>query len=77
MRVKIQKWGNSAAVRVPATALRDAGVQIGQSLEIHVEEGRLVLVPAAESLADLLAQITPDNTHTLALDGAAVGNEVW
>lgn len=77
MRVEIQKWGNSAAVRVPAPALRDAGVQIGQSLELRVEAGRLVLEPAAENLEDLLARITPDNMHGLAFEDAAVGNEVW
>lgn len=77
MRVEIQKWGNSAAVRVPARALKDAGVHIGQSLELHVEEGRLVLKPAAESLEDLLARMTPENMHPLVLEGAAVGAEAW
>lgn len=77
MRVEIQKWGNSAAVRVPAQALRDACVHIGQSLELRVEAGRLVLEPAAESLDDLLARMTPENMHPLVLEEAAVGNETW
>lgn len=77
MRVEVQKWGNSAAVRVPAPALRDAGMQVGQSLELRVEGGKLVIEPATESLEDLLAQVTPENQHALVLEGRAVGAEVW
>ena len=77
MRVLVRKWGNSAAVRVPAPALKDAGLQIGQSLELRVENGRLVLEPAAESLEDLLDRITPENRHELNLEGLRTGNEAW
>ena len=77
MRVEVQKWGNSAAVRVPSTALKDAGLQVGQSLELRVEGGTLVMEPAAESLDDLLARMTPQNMHALQLEGPAVGAEVW
>lgn len=77
MRVEVQKWGNSAAVRVPALALKDAGIQVGQSLELRVEGGRLVMEPASESLEDLLAKVTPENRHGPALEGPAVGAEVW
>ena len=77
MRVEVQKWGNSAALRVPALALKDAGMQVGQSLELRVEGGRLVIEPAAESLEDLLAKMTPENQHGLALEGPAVGAEAW
>ncbi len=77
MRVEVQKWGNSAAVRVPALALKDAGMQVGQSLELRVEGGRLVIEPAAESLEDLLAKMTTENQHGLALEGPAVGAEAW
>ena len=77
MRVELAKWGNSAAVRVPSGALADAGMQIGQALELRAEAGRLVLEPARENLDDLLARITPENLHPLALDSDAVGGEVW
>lgn len=77
MRVEVQKWGNSAAVRLPAPALKDAGMQVGQSLELRVEGGRLVIEPATESLEDLLAKMTPENQHGLALEGPAVGAEAW
>jgi antitoxin MazE len=77
MKVEIAKWGNSAAVRVPAWALHDTGLQIGQSLELHAEGRRLILEPAADSLDDLLAQVTPQNRHALAFDDRLVGEEIW
>ena len=77
MRVEVSKWGNSAAVRVPAGALADMGWQIGQALELRAEAGRLVLEPAAENLEDLVVRITPQNCHALAFDGLAVGAEAW
>lgn len=75
MRVKVCKWGNSAAVRIPAPALRDAGLQIGRSLELRVEDGRLVLKLAVESLDALLAKVTPENRHDLELEGPVVEAE--
>lgn len=77
MKVELAKWGNSAAVRVPAGALQDTGWQIGQALELHMEGKRLVLELAAESLEDLVARITPENRHALAFDDPATGAEVW
>ncbi|MEY4564062.1 MAG: hypothetical protein RLZZ618_3339 [Pseudomonadota bacterium] len=77
MRVEILKWGNSAAVRVPAPVLREAGLQIGQSLELRVEDGRLLLEPADLNLDDLLARMTPENTQGLVFDGTATGSEAW
>jgi len=78
MRVELSKWGNSAAVRVPAGALADAGLHIGQALNLRAEGGRLVLEPAAESLEDLLSRITPQNCHALVFDeDRPVGAEVW
>jgi antitoxin MazE len=75
MRVDVCKWGNSAAVRIPAPALRDAGMRIGQSLELRVQDGRLVFEPAAESLDALLAKVTRENRHGLAVEVPPVGAE--
>ena len=77
MRVKVCRWGNSAAVRIPVAVLRDAGVQTGQSLELRVEGGRLVLERAAESLDALLAKVTPENRHGPGREGPSAGSETW
>lgn len=75
MRVKIQKWGNSVAVRLPALALEEAGFKVGQKLDLRVEGHTMVLEPAAERLEDLLDRMTPDRRHRLALDEPSAGNE--
>lgn len=46
MELTIQKWGNSAAVRIPAPLLAQLGVQVGDSLEADLAKGVLTLRPA-------------------------------
>jgi antitoxin MazE len=78
MQVEIQKWGNSAAVRLPAPVLRDAGIALGQTLELTVEDGKLIFAPSKEyKLEELVAAITPENCHPLLLDDSLKGNESW
>ncbi len=57
MKAKIQKWGNSLAVRVPKNIAEQVGVESNDVLEMNVEGGKIVLLPhvAVEySLDDLL-----------------------
>ncbi|OEZ52833.1 antitoxin ChpS [Janthinobacterium sp. HH103] len=58
MELSVQKWGNSAAVRLPTELLGMLKVTLGDKLSVNVQaEG--VLLKAARpsySLVDLLAQ---------------------
>lgn len=49
MELKINKWANSAAVRLPAALLAQLGVQVGDFLEGEVVKGKLVLQPAVKT----------------------------
>ena len=40
---KIQKWGNSASVRIPARVLASSGISIGDDVDIQASEGCLVI----------------------------------
>jgi antitoxin ChpS len=55
---KIQRWGNSMALRIPAKMLRGWGVVEGQVVSLSVEGGALVARPTQPryQLAELLAQ---------------------
>ena len=55
---KIQKWGNSMALRIPAVTMRAWGITEGQSVALKVEDGALVVKPAQPhyTLTELLAQ---------------------
>ena len=79
MQVEIVKWGNSNAVRLPATAMKDLQIALGDRLELTTAEGSIVLKPSAKAycLKDMLAKITHQNQHALVDFGAPAGREVW
>jgi len=80
MRGKIQKWGNSHAIRIPAAFVKEANVAYGTSVDISVENGRIVITPdprADYRLDDLLDSITDENLHAESDTGMAVGREAW
>jgi len=80
MKTRIQKWGNSLALRIPKSFAEEAGLEQDSSVEMSLKDGRLVIAPDAKSrltLRRLLAQVTRDNRHSEVDTGPAVGNEVW
>jgi antitoxin MazE len=78
MQITVKKWGNSASVRIPATVMSDARLEIDSVVDVRVEEGRIVLEPVrpdALALDTLLAAITPENLHGETDFGEPVGKE--
>jgi antitoxin component of MazEF toxin-antitoxin module len=61
MRLNIQKWGNSAAVRLPSVMLAQLGAKVGDAFEVDVSANAAVLRVARPhyKLADLLAACDP------------------
>ena len=60
MKTRIQKWGNSLALRIPRALAEDANVRDGSTVEVRLEDGRLVLEADVEphyELAALLAEV--------------------
>ena len=78
MQVTVKKWGNSAAVRLPAKVLNAAQVSIEQRVEVRVEDNKIVIDPAIEenNLDALLARITPENVHQEVSFGSPAGKEL-
>lgn len=80
METKIQKWGNSLALRIPKTYAASTNIEQNTTVEISLENGKLVITPVPEpsvSLDSLLSQITEENVHKEVDTGNLVGNEVW
>ncbi len=80
MQGVIKKWGNSAAVRIPASVLEAARVRLDQPVDVREEGGRIViepLRPARYDIAALVAGITDENRHEPVETGKPVGQEVW
>lgn len=80
MQSKVQRWGNSLAVRIPKPFANDVGLREDSPVEISVVDGGLVILPSAArpfSLRELLAEVTDENIHTEVSTGPALGNEAW
>lgn len=80
MRVIVKKWGNSAALRIPAPVMAAAHLSLEQAVEVREEDGRIVIEPirnAGQDLDTLIDRITDANRHDAIDFGAAKGREVW
>ena len=80
MHVRVQKWGNSLAVRIPKPLAEDAEVREGTVLNLAVSDGKVVATPVErkkQSLKQLLAKVTRKNLHTEVDFGPSVGRETW
>ena len=80
MRVQIQKWGNSLALRIPKSFAIETKVEQGSTVEVSLEKGKIVVMPVTEQeykLEDLLAKVTKSNLHTEIDTGVSVGKEAW
>lgn len=80
MQGVVKKWGNSAAVRIPAAVLAAASLGLDQAVDVREEGGRIIIepvVPTRYELDDLLAGMTPDNLHAEIDTGVPRGREIW
>ena len=80
METRIQKWGNSLAVRIPKPIAAQLGLANHSSVELSLRGTELVITPVKHpdlKLADLLAGVTEDNLHGEIDTGTLVGKETW
>ncbi|GBR52177.1 transcriptional regulator AbrB [Neokomagataea thailandica NBRC 106555] len=80
MHGTVRKWGNSAAIRLPTSILEAVQLQIDQPVDVHEEDGRIIIQPIRHknlSLESLTAAITDENRHGEVDFGVAIGGEAW
>lgn len=80
MKSRVQKWGNSLAVRIPKSFALEAGLQADSAVELSLVEGSLVVQPLRPqplSLEELLSGVTDENIPGEWDTGPAIGKEVW
>jgi antitoxin MazE len=80
MKVQVQRWGNSLALRIPKSFAVESNIEQGSVVEVSLDEGRIVVEPVRETdytLEELLSGVTKRNLHAEADTGAAVGKEIW
>jgi antitoxin MazE len=79
MHVRIQKWGNSLAVRIPQHLAKQAHLTEGTEVDLTGDSEKVVINPVAidPPLDELVARITPQNLHEAADFGGPRGSEAW
>ena len=79
MVTRVQKWGNSLALRIPQSFAVQAKVAAGTAVDIAVEKGHLVIRPVRQRyrLRDLLKAVDTRNVHAEVQTGRPVGGEIW
>ena len=79
MRGRVQKWGNSLAIRIPKPIAQDSNIDAGSVVELRLAKGSVVITPVKGpeySLQELVAAITRENRHGEIDTGDAVGREL-
>jgi antitoxin MazE len=79
MKTRVQKWGNSLALRIPKSFAAEVGLRANDDVELSVVEGALVVQPVAPqppTLDELLRGITEDNMPREWDTGPATGKEI-
>jgi antitoxin MazE len=82
MLTKIQKWGKSQGLRLSKALLADADMDVGDSVDLAVHKGALVIRPVrrlrgGHSLRDLVRRVSRTDERVDVDWGAPVGREVW
>ncbi|MFW6368890.1 MAG: AbrB/MazE/SpoVT family DNA-binding domain-containing protein [Spirochaetota bacterium] len=77
METVVQKWGNSLGIRIPSAYAKEFKLEAGSTVEIHEEDGAIVVVPKKQELRELLSRVTHENLHEPVDTGPSVGTEEW
>ena len=80
MKALVKKWGNSAAVRIPAAVMQAIHLELDDEVDVREEAGRIVIQPIRRKnydLDELLKGITSKNRHDPVDFGPPSGKEAW
>ena len=80
MKTRVQKWGNSLALRIPKSFAEEAGLRANGAVELSLVAGTLVVQPAKPqpvTLDELLRGVTKDNVPREWDTGPVAGKEAW
>jgi len=80
MKSKIQKWGNSLAIRIPKSFAIQTEVEQDSIIDLSVIDGKIIVEPKKQkpkyNLAELLEEINEENIHSETDWDKPVGKEI-
>lgn len=80
MQTKIQKWGNSLALRIPKSFAINANLGQNDTVDLSIDKEKIIITLIGKkeyTLNDLLEGISENNIHGEFDTGAPVGKENW
>jgi antitoxin MazE len=79
VKARIQKWGNSLALRIPKSFAAHSNIEQGSVVDLSLDNGRMIVEAKEQdySLEELLARVTKNNLHSEIDFRLPVGKEVW
>ena len=79
MKVQIQKWGNSLALRIPKVFAKETHIENNSVVDLSLDNDQLIISPIVElkdySLSAMLSDIDEDNLHDSIDFGLPIGQE--
>lgn len=80
MQTKIQKWGNSLALRIPKSFALNVNIKQNELVDLSIDKGNIVIKPIVQkeySLEELLEGVSENNLHSEFDTGDPTGKEIW
>ena len=80
MKIRVQMWGNSLALRIPKPFACEFNLKHNSEVDVSIEDGQILVKPVAHNpfdLDEMLKQVTKKNIPDLADFGEPKGKEIW
>jgi len=79
MQTRVQRWGNSLAVRIPKSFAIEAHLENDTAVDVSLRDGEVIISLSKQpySLEALLSQVTSENSHGEQEIGTPAGAEQW
>ena len=78
--LKLQRWGNSLAVRIPSSVARSAGFKAGQPVRVSAQDSAVIVIADGEprlTLAQKLAIFDPVRHGGELMATSRIGKEIF
>jgi len=79
MTTKIQKWGNSLAIRIPKSFAETTQIKEGSEIKLSLEQDKIIVTKKEKpkyTLKDLVSKINARNIHKEISFGSPKGKEL-
>ena len=80
MEARLQKWGNSAGIRIPSNIMKSLNLKINDSLELKTEDKKIIITKSMKKTISLEERFKAYNGENLAKGfewDEPQGREIW